>query len=73
MTVTDELIEWNHKYQTYMRCSIEVTPARRAGGGPRNRGTSIGIRPGGEFEYDDPNYQQEAKEREDFRARRPDD
>ena len=29
MTVMDELIEWNHKYQTYMRRYIEVTPARR--------------------------------------------
>ena len=29
MTVTDELIEWNHKYQTYMRRYMEVTPARR--------------------------------------------
>jgi len=28
MTVTDELIERNHKYQTYIRRCIEVTPAR---------------------------------------------
>jgi len=30
----------------------------------------IGIRPGEEFEYEDPNDQQEAKQREDFRAGR---
>ena len=28
MTVMDELIDWNQKYQTYMRRYMEVTPAR---------------------------------------------
>src|SRR5271167_3513564 len=29
VAVIDELIEWTHKYQTFMRRYIEVSPARR--------------------------------------------
>ena len=44
MTVTDGLIEWNHRYHTYMRCSIEVTTARRAGVGTGRRAREIAER-----------------------------